>query len=804
MIHSKEGTLEEQLLLEKEVYNTTKSSQIRKLSTSFQNGNIVNTPVGKVLITLGYDLMLNKVNEYLEMDLKTDKKQIRNLLLMFTTDREKMAYITIISILSNIGKSVPYISRNIIRALSNEHLFTTLKEDNPKLHTYLGMEYKRAGRFDKKRIIIRRIKEILNDIEYDGKESLKSGTTLIDVYIKSGANIVEKALVSSGGKQKYVIKFTEEAYSIIESIDYKHLVDINLGYAPIVIPPNDWVSHKKGGYYSLYTSLYNTMSKDVQIFLKNTKKFDFLRPLNKLQKTPYRINNSILELIDYIYNNNVLDPKDNFIVPRLIGGLPNNTTKEFDLVWEEYKSTPKAFFDYKDELEAANTKERSRRLALLMALSTAKKYVKYSSIYQAYQLDYRGRVYVMSSHLSSQGPNWMKALFEFSKGEYLTPDGYYWLKVHTANVYGLDKQPYNERVKWVEDNLQSILNTADSPLEHTSFWAWCDSPFEFVASCISIANHINGEKVYTPIQLDATCSGLQMYSGLLRDREGAKTVNVIGSSREDIYQMVADKVNYYIDNNDYPLKFDSFDKEGNLIVTFTSKEAKSIKGKINRKIVKRPVMTTPYSVTVKGMSNQIWDIMDTMKDDNQVFWEGEDWVVNRLITELTHKAIQEVVTGSTKGQNYLVEISKQLDEPATWYSPIYGFPIRQTVLADREERVTTVLGKLLVKVESDKVNKQKQANSIAPNFIHSIDSTILLYVIDNISCDISVIHDCFLVHPNNGYEVQNLYKEAFIEVMKTDPLRLVQQQLDPEEIVKFPEYGELDLEEVKQSKYIIS
>jgi len=40
--------------------------------------------------------------------------------------------------------------------------------------------------------------------------------------------------------------------------------------------------------------------------------------------------------------------------------------------------------------------------------------------------------------------------------------------------------------------------------------------------------------------------------------------------------------------------------------------------------------------------------------------------------------------------------------------------------------------------------------------------------------------------------------------LEADPLRNIQEQLDPEGLVEFPEYGELDLNEVRDSDYIIS
>lgn len=204
------------------------------------------------------------------------------------------------------------------------------------------------------------------------------------------------------------------------------------------------------------------------------------------------------------------------------------------------------------------------------------------------------------------------------------------------------------------------------------------------------------------------------------------------------------------------------------------------------------------------MSNQIWDKIDEAILKGKEFWEGDKWVCNKLLTQLSHEAIYDTIEGAKRGQEYLVEVSRGLDSPAMWLGVLYDFPIKQTSLTLKETRVDTLYGKLQINVEIPKLNKRRQSNSIAPNFIHNIDSTILLYCIEGMRQQIGVIHDCFLVHPNDGYEIQDWYKEGFIEVMKADPLRNIQQQLDLDGVVAFPEYGSLDLNEVRDSKYIIS
>ncbi len=72
------------------------------------------------------------------------------------------------------------------------------------------------------------------------------------------------------------------------------------------------------------------------------------------------------------------------------------------------------------------------------------------------------------------------------------------------------------------------------------------------------------------------------------------------------------------------------------------------------------------------------------------------------------------------------------------------------------------------------------------------------------SSDIGVIHDCFLVHPNQGEEIRNHYKEGYIRIMQMGPLDMISKELDPNGEIEVPCVGTLDLDEVRDSMYIIS
>ena len=805
------GTIDEQIRLEKQKEEEGRSKVIRDLNKAIKRNDYSSTPYGMILVKLGYQSYVDILTTYMNTKFTvTYYKKEQDLLKLMSEDVEEIAYVVLTTIISYTihTPGLTNLSINIVERLRDIFLFNKLEVDNPKLHTYLGSRFRKASKYQREKLVKKHIEDLykLGDTKEDKALMLRIGSRLISMLENSGANVIEIFTLRHGkNKTANAVRFTEEANHIILNISPEDFVSNNTNKLPMIVPPRDWSTPFNGGFYKGRNFMFTTHSSDVAKFLKNNK-YDKLYPIiNKLQRTPWRVNRKVADVIEYIFNNDVIDPKSPTMARTLLGGLPTNNILGWkDLIKEEEFDTWYLFNRAREDIKIRNTAAISKRMDLLYALSVVHQVRDYEKIYYPYMFDYRGRVYSKVNFLTPQGIHYVKAMLEFGEGKYLDTNGVHWLKIHTANVYGMDKLPYNERIEWFDNNYDMIVRVGTSPLEYTADWVWCDSPFEFIAACIAFKDHLSGEMVYLPIQLDATCSGIQMYSGLLRDKPGAEAVNVIGSSRNDIYQIVADKVNNYLEEGDYPKVIEYTDREGKEHSVFTYKEAKSLIGTITRSLVKTNVMTVPYSVTMRGMSDQIWDKMDEAILQGKPFWEGDKWIVNKLITHLDHKAIYDTIDGARLGQEYLVELSKCLTEPATWYGPLYDFPVRQTSLDTKAQRVKTIYGSLVLTLEVPKLNRRRQRNAIAPNFIHNIDSTILLHVIENLDQHIGVIHDCFLAHPNDGYELQDAYRAAFIEVMKADPLRLIQQQLDPEGVVDFPEYGELDLDEVKHSKYIIS
>ena len=113
-------------------------------------------------------------------------------------------------------------------------------------------------------------------------------------------------------------------------------------------------------------------------------------------------------------------------------------------------------------------------MALVHKLWVADKFKEDEAIYYVWTLDWRGRLYPIQPYLNPQGDDVAKSLLEFAEGKPLGERGAYWLKVHLANCYGVDKVSYDDRIAWVEEHHELILDSAKNPLDGQRFWTEAD------------------------------------------------------------------------------------------------------------------------------------------------------------------------------------------------------------------------------------------------------------------------------------------------------------------------------------------
>lgn len=75
----------------------------------------------------------------------------------------------------------------------------------------------------------------------------------------------------------------------------------------------------------------------------------------------------------------------------------------------------------------------------------------------------------MPPHFNHLGNDLCRGLLLFYEGKPLGVRGLQWLKIHLANVYGLDKMKLEEREEFAMNNIDNIIDSADHPLNVVIF-----------------------------------------------------------------------------------------------------------------------------------------------------------------------------------------------------------------------------------------------------------------------------------------------------------------------------------------------
>lgn len=556
-------------------------------------------------------------------------------------------------------------------------------------------------------------------------------------------------------------------------------------YAPMVVPPKDWVGLKEGGYEWHKVHLVKQDYRRKSEITKLSQVGQMVDVVNHLQRVPYRINKRMLEIVEQAYD---------------AGGQLGNMVEAFEQIppeaTDEILNDPvkksRWLFDRK-RVHEHNRNQIGKRVTLLSQMQVARDYSKYDRIWFVWQLDWRGRMYPLSTALHPQCDEIGKSLLEFAEGKELGEHGLYWLKVHLANCIGWDKEELKDKIRKVDEHEQEIKRWADDPFTHRG-WSDCDSPYRALAAAIDYSNALrSGDhrryKSFTPVAMDGTCNGLQHLSALGRDPVGAAATNLTDNAKpSDIYTDVAEEVMRMIQRDKHS------DEE------LVRQAAEAWEPFVTRSTCKRGTMTTPYGVTKQGMRQQL--LVDGMVDEVP----GE--INNNLnyMRDCLHESISKVVVAGRKIMDWLQECAQQCadeQKPCSWVTPL-GFLVHQQYLVMRQRFVFTLLQKFGTWVPKDqrRILKSRQIRGIAPNYIHSLDAChmgmVILALRDQGINDISPVHDSFATHACNVGPMRDTIRKEFVKLHTPDLLEDFRQQ----QCVDLPEpppKGDFDLSEVERS-----
>jgi DNA-directed RNA polymerase len=670
---------------------------------------------------------------------------------------------------------------------------------------------------------------ILEHVTFEGEPIFKK----VNVYKQQGKKFTESTKLQPTDT---ITRWIEE---------YKDIMSVESpAYRPCIIPPKDWSTPYDGGYHvdEIRRTLPLVKGRKSQLKRLTIEQMPAVyQAINTLQAIPWTVATDILDIAHEIKRLGIdlaMPQKEPYDippcpVPEELKDIRGKDLKLYltDDQWNE-------FIEWRREATAIyqqDNKRKSKYLDFHRTVATADLYKDFESLYFVYTCDSRGRIYAKSDTINPQGDDFQKGMLRFSEGKPLGNTGRFWLAVHGAGKWGNDKISFDDRVKFIEDMTEDIRDFAVDPLTFTA-WAGADKPWQFLNWCMEWAalqdwieegNKPEDFVSHIPCAQDGSCSGLQHYSAMLRDKVGGAAVNLVpGDLPRDIYGQVASIASD-------KLKELSLTGESNG-VRQTASGLLSVKDGINRSLTKPPVMTKTYGSTqircLQTTSDYFIELQE--KENKQAKAEkrkpvkvhpfagiNEDGISMRDAEKLCSKtiwsALKETVTAADEGMKFIQKVANAMAKAGSHMEIITptGFIVEQRELEYKTRRIKTqLLGntRFTIAEETNKINVNKMKTSSAPNFVHSMDASHLVLAVNAFAdagmTGIAVIHDDFGTHACDTDNLRDLLRQTFVDMYKehdvlSEFLELNETILLDEIEVELPEVGSLNLDDVLASSY---
>lgn len=667
---------------------------------------------------------------------------------------------------------------------------------------------------------------------------------------------------NGGGKVKLVpvLGVSENVNAWIEAFK-EHVSVLSPAYGPCVVPPRDWKTPFNGGFH---TEAVASRVKFVKGRTDHVRKLTqkqmpkVYKAVNFLQSVKWAINTETLETAKEVFEKNL-----GLGMPSIEPIITRNNKPacplpmEFQhLRGEELRQalTPTqwdSFLAWKGDcskLYTMETKRTSKAGAVSRMLRQAEDLSKYPAIHFVYAMDSRGRVYVQSAGVSPQSDDLGKSLLRSAKGKKLdTAEALHWFLVLGGNLWGVDKKPFSVRVSHVldDDFAEMVRDIAADPFTFRG-WLSADEPWQFLAWAKEYARYLDsvddGESAefitYLPVHQDGSCSGIQHYSAMLRDKTGAKAVNLMPSDTpQDIYGEVAKVVirknKAIADLADGEEGYSIGKMKLSLAVSRAMAESWDGIG-ITRSLTKKPVMTLPYGSTRITCRESIDDYLVSLEESelrqakadgrerNAVHpFESEELeglsYKNALnyMTSLVWPSISEVVRApvvAMKAIRQLARAVSKLNEGLYWTTPT-GFIVEQRIYATDNLRVSSYLMgrvRMSLTVETETIDEAAMMGAAAPNFVHSLDAAHLISSVCAMADAglefVAVIHDSFGTLACDTQTLRDaLRSEMVAQYADVNRLAMLVQENEGRLLQDFginlPEMGDFDLTEILKSDY---
>ena len=753
---------------------------------------------------------------------------------------EVVSYLTMKVLLDGMHqpRSVYVVSRDIAQALEDELVYRELRAKKPALFEYLlSVKFLTQHYRHNRRMLKGAVRSNAVDVAHyriPKKDKMHVGIKCIDLAI-AVTGLFRVELVSIGNAPRYRARnWQKNQWQIIaepETLAWVAKKNEVLEWMtpltmPMVVPPLPWgPKGQKGGYrFGLRDKfdLVRGTSSQQQVVIENAEMPTVYNAINTVQSTAWQVNPFIWDVMQQIAEAGgglagipKLEPEPMPAKPQDI-----ETNREARKVWREAAYATKT----------RNVIQTNDAMKFHRLWREVEQVREEPTLFFPYNLDFRGRMYPIATHLSPQGDDLSKGLLLFAEGKPLEKHGYKALCVHGANCMDTDPETgeklsrlsLTQRHRWVELHAEQILQCGENPLHTAAWWGAADKPFQFLAFCNEFYNAtMQGYEQYVcglPVYIDGSCNGLQHFSAMFRDEVGGQAVNLLpGDVPEDVYQRVSDATIRLLRS------IPDTDPEYLLARRWLSS------GLLTRKLCKRPTMTFVYGSKVYGFQDQILEYLSIDQRDS---WEktklhftvegtAQMLQAARLLSRIIWEALQETAVKAFEGMEWLQGAAKEVCMTAKagvkWTVPATNFPVKQEYSVSKKSVIRTILAGRIIKPviynPTARPMTKKQQNAVSPNVIHSLDAAALMLTVEAAMQEgvtaFSGIHDSYGTVPADVATVSRLARSSFVSLygqqdVVGDLYRQFMQQAPEGDIPPPPENGELELDQIEDSLYFFS
>lgn len=810
-----------QIEIEREMTSAGIARYMANANNAQAEGRATETTAGSELLRAAVDPMVKAIETFLT-ESSTGKAGRANAasVLLRGLNPNVVAYITARVLLDKVGSNgmLQSVAIAVANSVEDEARFLAFEASDREKYELTQRHLKEANhlRYRKRVMVYQMNKAGVAWKEWPEAQKVLLGCRLIELFAEA-TGLVEIAQQDRG---KYRVLATPKTLEWLEKRNAR-CAELCPIFLPCIVPPKPWTTPTSGGYHTEAVrrlTLIKTRSKGFLEELFSTDLTEVYSAVNALQQTPWRINARVLSVASHMWDNalglgKVLPTREGAEVPPKPVWL--RSRKEGDKLPDLTEQQKAEFKDWKARAAEAHkrfAKSVSRRLQTARVLQVATRFSPEEEMFFPYSLDFRGRIYAQVPFLNPQGNDLAKGLLHFANGKPIgDTTGPGWLAVHGANTYGYDKASLEDRIAWVEEHQQAILEAASDPLA-SSFWQDADSPWCFLAFCFEWAGYRRDGAAHVtslPIALDGSCNGIQHFSAMLRDSVGGAAVNLVPSEKpNDIYGKVAEVTALEL-----------------RLQTATSDMAKAwLDFGVDRKITKRSVMVLPYGGTYMSCKEYVEEAVLEKGKPTPVDPKDRPEFTKSIhfLSKNVWQSIGKVVIGARECMAWLqacARIAAKTDLPINWQVPT-GFRVQQAYKNIKLQRVKIRLFntevKLKIAVDTPDIDAKRQAQGIAPNFVHSMDAAALVKCV-NLSAtngiqSFAMIHDSYGTLAPDTDMLGACLRHAFVDMYKEHDVleefrASVVSMLPPElaeKVPPCPPKGTLDIDAVLSSDFFFA